>query len=324
MDTQKRAFRDIAAGYSSGSTLGKSVYIKHLSYSDQIDGDDKWHEFFNEAKSQGLSTFDEKLTQLKRDGIWTDAKEKEIADCRRTLEGMYEAKKTQMKMPTLVKKYVDQIKEEEKRLTDKIAERGRLAGLTCEVYADQENSDYYILHNLFKDKELSEPFFGDHEFDYIEEAALKQVAEDYRNIMTPCSDQSVKKLSMQPFFQNYFALVGETLTNFFGKPICALTLNQVRLLNYGAHFRHIYTSNDVSLFPKDVMDDPDLLSDYASAAAKGKEDMRAKGAYEEDAVVLGAKKEDRKALGIKDSGNITSEIIKSGGNVMEYLMKRQG
>ena len=322
MDIQRRAFRDITAGFSSGHTLGKPVYIKHLSYSDQIDSDDKWQEFFQQAKDQGLSTFEEKMVQLKKEGAWTDKMEKEMLDQKRMLDGIYEGKKANMKMPSLVKKYNDQIKTEEEKMGKLVLQRTKLVGLTCEVYADQENSDWYIMHNLFTDKTLTNPFFDESHFDYIEEEALRRVADDYKAIMTPCSDQNVKKLAMQPFFQSYFALVGDVLTNFFGKPICNLTLNQVRLVNYGAHFRHIYQNNDIAQFPKNVAEDPDLLTDYAIAAAKGKEELRGKGAYDEDTVTLGMKKEDRTTLGVKNAGNITQDIIKSGGNVIDYLTKR--
>ena len=135
---------------------------------------------------------------------------------------------------------------------EKLTEKARLLGLTCESYAERQLNDYYIFMNLFSNKELSEPLFPHEEFDYFDDAKVTQIVADYNAALEPCSDYYIKKLAMEPFFQNYLNITGENLYFFFAKPISSLTFFQVRLLNHGQHFRSIYQNNDISKFPKNV------------------------------------------------------------------------
>lgn len=308
-------------GYTHGVFLARPGYVKHLSYADQISFDSVREEFVQTAKSNGILTNDERVAQMKAQGEWSDAKEKEITDCRMMIEGIQEGKKANMKMPSLVKRYNDQLKEQEKIMAEKLAAKHRLIGLTCESYADREVNDHFIFSNLFKDKQMETPLFSEAEFQYMDDAAMSKLIDCYNSAMDGCSAQSIKKLAMQGFFQEYFALVGENLSQFFGRPICHLTFMQVKLLAYGRHFANIYQNHDISKFPKSVMEDPDMLTDYAVAAAKGREEMQKQGAYDEGAVVVGAKKEDAKVLGIKQSSGVVADIMKNGGNFMDWAAK---
>ena len=321
MDHLRKAFRDIAVGYTHGVFLARSGYVKHLSYADQISFDSVREEFIQTAKSNGILTNDERVAQMKAQGEWSDAKEKEITDCRMMIEGIQEGKKANMKMPSLVKRYNDQLKEQEKAMAQKLSVKNRLIGLTCESYADREVNDHFIFSNLFSDKSMETPLFSEVEFQYMNDDSMGELIDNYNTAMEGCSAQNIKKLAMQAFFQEYFGLVGENLSQFFGRPICNLTFMQVKLLAYGRHFSNIYQNHDISKFPKSVMEDPDMLTDYAVAAAKGKEEMQKQGAYDEGAVVIGAKKEDAKVLGIKQSGNVVADIMKNGGNFMDWAAK---
>ena len=100
-----------------------------------------------------------------------------------------------------------------------------------------------------------------------------------------------------------------------------MTFMQVKLLSYGRHFLNIYQNHDTSKFPKSILDDPDLLTDYVIAATKGKEEMQKQGAYEEGSVVVGAKKEDAKVLGVKSGGSMVADIMKNGGNFVDWAAK---
>lgn len=321
MDHLRKAFRDIAVGYTHGIFLSRPGYVKHLSYADQISFDSTREEFIAQAKREGILTNDERLEQMKKNGEWSDAKEKEIRDCQTMIDGAIEGKRLNMKMPSLVKRYTDQIKEYEKTLNDRLREKAAALGLTCESYADREVNDLFIFSNLFSDKVLETPLFSEADFQHLTDPEMNQLISDYNAAMDGCSTQSIKKLAMQGFFQEYFALTGENVSQFFGVPICRMTFTQVKLLSYGRHFSSIYQNHDVSKFPKNILEDPDLLTDYAVAATKGKEEMQKQGAYDEGTVVVGAKKEDAKVLGVKNSKNVVADIMKNGGNFMDWAAK---
>ena len=324
MDLLRKAFRDIAAGRTAGVVLSKPCFIRHLSYADQIDMDAKRQEFFDEAKREGWQTEEERLVVLRKQGLWDDAKETELSRAKQQVLDLEEGKrKNQNLYPSMVASLVKQIAEAQKDYEAKEMERRRLLDRTCELYADRCVNDHYIVSNLFADAALSQPFFGEGDFDYLRDENVAQIARDYNSSQEGCSDYNLRKLAMQPFFQRYFGLIGENLHQFFGKPICALTFYQVDLLRYGAHFRHIYSSHDVAAFPKKVLEDPDLLTEYASAATKGKENLEKQGANTDDTVVMGLKKEDAKAMGVTQQPNVMSEIMKHGGNVTEWLSKKR-
>jgi hypothetical protein len=321
LDHLRKAFRDIAVGYTHGVFLSRPGYVKHLSYADQISFDSVREDFIATAKSEGALTNEQRIVQMKEQGIWSDVKDKEIRDCQMMIDGIMDGKKKNMNMPSLVKRYNEQLKEQEKIQNDKLREKAALMGLTCESYADREVNDHFIFSNLFRDKTLEKSLFSDGEFQYMTDAEMNHLIADYNLAMDGCSPQNVRKLAMQGFFQEYFALTGENISQFFGRPICQMTFMQVKLLSYGRHFLNIYQNNDTSKFPKSVMEDPDLLTDYATAASRGKEEMQKQGAYEEGAVVVGAKKEDAKVLGLKQNQNVVADIMKNGGSFMDWAAK---
>jgi hypothetical protein len=325
VDILRKGFRDVARGYSSGDILNRRVFIKHLSHADQIEQDSKREEFFQLAKSKGALTVEEKLAILKKQGLWSDAKERELQDMRLMIEGMIEGKRLNAKMPSMVRDYARKIEEEEKKYNALLNEKLRLLGLTCEAYADREITDYYILTNLFDDEKLTRPCFNTDELDYMDETDISAIIRDYNKAIEPCSEKNLKKIAMQGFFQSYFSLVGDNLRDFFGKPVCELTFFQVNLLRNAARFRFIYTTQDTSKWPKDVQQDPDLFLDYAETVSKAKEDAKEQGSYDEGSVNIGAKKEDADALGIKVKNNLAADVMnKSGGNLIEHLMKMAG
>jgi hypothetical protein len=319
-DLLRKSFSDIAVGYSHGIVLGKTCYVRHLSYHSQIGYERKREDFYNEGKRSGLLTDAERLTQIKGNGEWDEAKDKLLANSKIVLEGLITTK-SRAKHPSMIAGLSRQIKEEEDKINKIDLERALLMGLTCEVYADRELNDYYIFTNLFSDTSLTAPVFSDDEFSYLSNDDMSKICDSYNTSLAGCSDKSIKKLAMMPFFQKYFSLVGEDISSFFGKPICQLTFYQVDLLRYASQFRHIFQNNDTSNWPKHVFDDPDMLMDYATTVAKGREDAQKQGAYDEGSVVLGAKPEDAKALGLKTRNSLAKDIVQSGGNVLDFFSK---
>ncbi len=322
MDILKRAFHNISSGYSRGFVFKRDAFIKHMSYADQIDFDRMYDEYFAEAREASTPTADEKLKELYKSGEWSDAKEREIQNIQQVIDGMNEGKKHHLTMPSLVPIYLTNLKAEEKKLDDLFTEKRRKLGLTCESYAERQLNDQQIVGSLFRDKSLEIPLFTDDEFGYFDDRQVGQIISDYNKVLEPCTEQNVKKLAMQIFFQNYFVLAGENIAQFFGKPICHLTFYQINLLTYAQRFQNVYQNPDIANFPKTVMDDPDMLLEYAVAAQKGREKAQEQGAYDEGAIVIGGKKEDNKVLGLRANNDLARQVAESGGNLGDYLMKR--
>jgi hypothetical protein len=320
-DILRKSFADIAAGYSCGVVLTRPCYIRHLSYANQIDYERKREEFYDRAKKEGVLTDEETLKRLRDSKEWDESKDREIAAAQQAITGLENTKKI-AKHPSMIAGLVRQIKENEEKIGKLEVEKRLLMGLTCEVYADRELNDYYIFTNLFSDKALTNPLFSEAEFDYLTNEDISTICGDFAAIADGCNDKNLKRLAMMPFFQRYFSLIGENFSQFFGKPICHMTFHQVDLLRFGSQFRSIFQNNDTSNWPKHVFEDPDLLMDYAITVHKGREEAQKQGAYDEGSVVLGAKTEDAKALGLKTRNNLAKDIVKSGGNVLDFFSKR--
>lgn len=319
MDLLRRAFRDITAGHTRAQICGQTGYIRHLSYGDQINFDEHRQKFYDEARSIGVLTDEERLEQLKRSKQWGDEQEQELTRARQYVDSLREGKrKARHLMPSMVADYLKKIEaaseEYEKKLTEKLG----LIGLTCESSADREVNDYYIVTNIFSDSRLKSPLFPEEEFGYFSQEKVNTVALDYKKAMDALSEFNLKKLAMSPFFQQYFNLVGENLHTFFGKPICQLTFYQRDVLRYGLHFRTIYNSNDISKWKPEVLEDPDLLTEYASTVNLKKDDLAQQGANDPGTMIVGIKNEDVKALGVKSTNPIQDITKKFGGNFMEW------
>lgn len=311
-DLLRRTLRDISAGCTAAIVAGRPCFIRHLGYADQIGLEDKRDSFFEEAKKAGVPTDEQKSAILKKQGLWSDQKEAELAQARQTVIDLSEAKRKNANMPSLVEAYVKRIAEAETEYMKKGMERQKVFELTCESFADRSVNDYYIVSNLFIDKEMRQPLFTEEEFDWFRDEKVSEIVKDYNDAMEGCSEKNVKKLAMQGFFQKYFQLVGENITSFFGRPVCDLTNYQVDLLRFGALFRSIYQNHDIGTFPKESLEDPDLLIDHATAITKGKQEMAEKGAHDPHTTVVGMKSKDRKALGVGQNPTPMSEMFKLG------------
>ena len=318
MDLLRRAFRDICAGYTRATILDRPAVIKHLSHSDQIDLDDKREEFFLAAKEMGLKTDEERLKEVIASGDWSQDKEQEVARAKNYIDELHEGKKKNASNPSMVAAYLKKIDEAAKAYDDKMVERRRALRVTCEVYSENEINDYYILTNLFQDEEMTTPLFRVEELDYVSELDMAKISEDYRKAMSGCSDKGIRKLGMQVFFQRYFQLCQDDYTTFFGKPICDLTFCQVDLIRWGSHFKGIYSRHDISKWPKNIMEDPDLMTEYAKSVEDKKQELEEKGAGEADTMVVGMRQEDAKATGVK-AHNPIKQIASMG---MDFFNKK--
>lgn len=291
----RRAFADICNGYSKTYWQNKPVYIKHLTHRDHLDIDDKQLAHENEAKKAGLPTETEKIESLKKNGLWTDAKDKAIRDQQIFISRFEEARKKAV-LPSVVKQYDGQINTEKDKLNKLLSEKEDLIGLTAEKHAQKLTNDYYIIKNLYVDSAMSSPLFNFETFDDISDSEISFLISLYNEAIEPCSERNIKLLSIQDFFQSYFFLCAEDLHSFYGRPIVNLTFYQIKLGNFARHFKNIFENHDISKLPEDARKDPDRIEQYINAAKEGNNLLdKTKG---ENASLVGATSEDLKSLGL--------------------------
>ena len=146
---------------------------------------------------------------------------------------------------------------------------------------------------------------------------------DYYIIKSFYKDEKIET----PFFQVYFPFCEDCL-QFYGKPVCNITHNQIKLISYTRLFKHILENNPN--IPQSIKDDPEALIDYGTTSDKEKEKIQSELEKEGATTIVGAKKEDYEYLGVEtgvETKNVSlyDEAKKKGGSLsMEDLIKLSG
>jgi len=322
----RRAFRDIKRGFSKIYILGNPFYLKHISFDDQIDIDDVYDKYYKEAKERGVPTHEETLARLIEEDEWSEKQEGRIKQQEDFVQQLKNNKKVQYlkkEIQRLNKDIADGIK----KLNEMKNERAALFSRTAESYAEERVNDFYILKCLYKDEKLTEVAFSEKEFDDIDSEDLFLIIKEYNKVYSDINDESIQYIVLQDFY-NLFMPFAEHAHEFYGKPICDLSYNQLKLLIYSRYFRNIFNNNDK--MPDHIKKDPEKIIDYVNANENAKKLVDKKGERENSAQTLvGATEEDMEYIGFKAKGEKTTSLAeeakKKGGSLsMEDMMKLFG
>ena len=322
----KKAFRDIKNGFSEIKVLENLFYLKHLSLEDQVDIDQIYDHYFEEAKIRGVPTNDETLKRLIEEKQWTNRQESLIKQEEDLIENFQKQKKTLFLKSEILRINTD-IESAQKRLYDLKNTKASFFNRTAESYAEERVNDFYILKCLYKDKKLSEVAFKEDQFDDIDSETLTCIIKQYSEVYKNINDNTIQHLVLQDFFNLYIPFA-ENPNEFFGKSVCELTYNQVKLLIYARFFRNIFQQNDK--MPQEIKNDPDKIIDYVNANENAKKAIENKNNKENQATsIVGATSEDLEYIGIKAKGqktlSLADEAKKKGGSLsMDDMMKLFG
>jgi hypothetical protein len=319
----KKAFRDIKNGFSEIKVLENFFYLKHLSLEDQVDIDQIYDHYFDEAKNRGVPTNDETLKRLIEEKQWSTKQESLIKQEEDFIDNLNKQKKVLYLKSEIQRVNVD-IESGQKRLYDLKNTKASFFNRTAESYAEERVNDFYILKCLYKDKSLSKPAFEEDQFDNIDSETLTCIIKQYSEVYKNINDNTIQYLVLQDFFNLYMPFA-ENPTEFFGKSVCELTYNQVKLLIYSRFFKNVFQQNDK--MPQDIKNDPDKIIDYVNANENAKKVIENKNNKENQASsIVGATSEDLEYVGLKAKGqktlSLADEAKKKGGSLsMDDMMK---
>lgn len=292
----RQVFIDICRGYSTILFSGEIIYIKHLSHEDYLNLDILQEKFLQNAISKGLPDEKSRIEWLKSQGLWTDKKEREIFDQKSYVRGMAESRKIIL-LPSKLKQLNEQIKQEELKLYNLEKDKNDLVGITADRHSTKLINDYYIFHSLYKDKDFKDQFFSKDEFDNLDDDFVFGLMEEYDKTFNNLSDFNIKKLCIQSFYQEYFYLCVDDIPGFFGRPICQLTLFQVKLAGYSRYFKNLISGVDMATVPEKSRSNPDDLVQFLDTKRKGQEALDKSNT--KNVSIVGATREDIKTLGGK-------------------------
>ena len=315
----RKAFADICMGYSVLKLDPYGIiYVKHMSHFEQTKLDDYYDEFFSKAQAKKIPTKQEKAKWLDDKKLWTRKDDARLSEQRAFVTNM---EKTMKQM--FLKSQIDQQKKtldiERAKLNKMIAERGGLIGLTCEKYAEQRMTNFYLLLALFKDKKLESPLFNDDEFNKLEEEEIDYLLSEYVGVIRRFEELDLKRIAIANFFISYFYNCEEDYQAFFGKPLAFLTYNQLNLLYYGKYFKSIMQDSKI---PDNIKDDPEKIEEFIAANAKAKEVMGKIGGGDAPVGLVGATKQDLAYLGLDGRDPDMQKAVKAGGiNSIEQMAR---
>jgi len=285
-----------------------------------------YEEYFQEAKARGVPTHEETLNRLLEEGEWSKKQESRIKQQEDFIEQLKNNKKVQH-----LKREIERINKDIIDATQKLNkmknDRSTLFSRTAESYAEERVNDFYILKCLYKNESLNEVAYSQEQFDDIDSEDLFEIIKEYNEVYSDINDDSIQHIVLQDFY-NLFMPFAEHAHEFYGKPICDLTYNQLKLLIYSRYFRNIFNNNDK--MPDHIKKDPDKIVDYVNANENARKIMDKKGDGEGSAQTLvGATEEDMEYIGFKAKGEKTTSLAdeakKKGGSLsMEDMMNLFG
>jgi len=321
---RRKIFRDVVRGYSTATLDNEFVYIKHLTPHDQVELEEIEEKYHNDALRRGVPTEDDMLIFLKDEGQWSEKDDKFIRDKQFFIESLKTAK-NKMVLKKEIDRQADLIEKETNELVQKQAQKMQLLGNTCEKYAKDRLNDFYMIKSFYKNSDLSEKLFSENEFDELEHNDIKKVVVKYNEIFEVFSEESIQYTILEDFYSPYLSFAEDSM-QFYGKPFCELTYNQVRLIVYTRVFKNIFDTNEN--IPESIKKDPAKLLEFGSSSKEERDKAKDKLSQGDAGTIVGAKDEDYEYLGVeKPKGGVSlhEEAKKKGGTLnMDDLMKLHG
>lgn len=271
----RQIFLDVIRGYSVGEVDGVKVKLKHFGIHDQSEIDLFYSKCYEDAKEKGIPTEAERLEQLDLRGFWTSESESKLASQKSFISRLEQ---------TLSKTFHPNQKEAlEKTIKEKNSETNKLekekiefVGKTAEIYAGKKLNEYFIFLSMRKYSDINESYFTEDEFDNLEDFQINDLILIFNASIGKINSNEIKKIALQPFFQNYFYLT-DSIYEFWGKRIIELTSFQSELSHHGKYFRSII-QNSENKIPQDILNNPDELIKFMNLTSEAQKNLsNAKG-----------------------------------------------
>lgn len=321
---RRKIFRDVVRGYSTSLIDEEFVYIKHLTPHDQVELEEIEQKYFKIAEKRGVPTEKDMIDWLKKEGEWSDDEDAEITRKELFVENLKTAR-NKMVLKSAIEKQTELIDKEEKELKEKKEQKTSLIGNTCEKYAKERMNDFYMIKSFYKDKNLNDVLFSEEVYDELEDYDIRKYILIYNSIFESFSEENIQYTILEDFYSPYLSFAEDSM-QFYGKPFCALTYNQIRLIVYTRVIKNIFDTNEN--IPESIRKDPAKLLEFGSSSKEERDKAKDKLSQGAAGTLVGAKDEDYEYLGIeKPKGGVSlhEEAKKKGGTLnMQDLMKLHG
>ena len=311
----KLVFADVLKGYTKirSEHLGENdLYIKHLNLFDNIQTDRNYTDALALAKRKELPTEEEQKEYLLKENLWGEKQEKRLKELKNFITSL-RATKSKMFLKSQIDLLKKEIEESEQELNALTMEKAELIGFTAERYANKRSNEMYIQNAVYKDSQFKELALDDDAFNHMSDQDLSELTSDYNEATLHVTLENLKKISLMPFFCNYYYLCDDNPQIFYGKPVVDLTFFQAELFAFGRYFKSIAQEAKASP-PDDIRHDPDKLIEFYEMRKNADEAMEKlegkSGGKSGASSLVGATKDDLDAIGVKTGGPQTVNLSK--------------
>ena len=157
---------------------------------------------------------------------------------------------------------------------------------------------------------------------------LEGVIKEYNKIFEEFQEIRIQEMILKDFYYVYFPFCDDSV-GFFGKPICELSHNQLKMIIYTRVFKNIFEQHEN--IPESIKSDPAALLDFGNIDEKAREKIQKQNSKDSAAsTIFGATKEDMEYagldVGIQEAGDsLAAKAAEKGGTLnMEDIMKMHG
>ena len=316
----KKLYSEILLGYSSIVLKDRVFYLKHIDSLDSLEQSKSYEINFQYAKTRGLEQEKDKLEFVIKNDIWSQEKENEITSLKDELERL---QTTQKKL--FVKAQRDQNQKEIDKALSRLSllksERTENLGETCETFANKKSQESMLRNLFFKDEGLKEKLYTKEEFEDLEYAEISTLFILLNKTFAELTEETIRVISLSPFFLNSFFLCSDSAYNFYGKPVSQLSNNQISLYSNGITVKD-YASKGHPL-PDNILDDPEKALSWFNFDP----DAQNKVSDKDGGTIVGATIEEMKRAdpNAKSIGQMAKEEFKDKKQLnMQDMLKLHG
>lgn len=261
IDSQDKAFllfRHVILGASFD--YQNNFYIKHNSLVEATYVSEQSKIIELESRKKGLISEKEKLIILDENGSWTADQEEVYQEQLKKIQDLQISKK-KLIIPAQIKAAEKILDKEAVLFSTLFLERSDAVGLTVENYTQERNSEYFIKNFFFKDEDLTQPLFSKEEFEDLDRQKMQDFLNYYYDFQEVFSERNLKKICCAPIVLNVFFL-SESSSDFYGIPICKLTMNQINAYSNYLYYKNVSSAPDFKQVPTEYYKDLNRVVDY--------------------------------------------------------------
>ena len=208
---------EIFDGYTEFYFKGEPVYLKHFSIRDQRYIHKYYNRYKNLAINKGISTEEQALNNLKKDGLWSNDDDDKISFCELELDSLRD-NLLNAYLPSQKKSLQETLDEKQKELNILKIKRKEVIGTTAEDFASSRSNEEFIRYILFKDQDLKKHLFTEEEFGELDDKDITSLVKQNSNCSSRLGEELIQESVLRDFFNMYLSQT-EDVSSFYGKPI---------------------------------------------------------------------------------------------------------